>query len=229
MTSPTSTSTSATDDVPRGRSGTRTRGTRRRRAGWLTMTVLATLTAAFAARYFADDPALFLAQQRAVYVANLAPLLFHISGGVLALTLGPWQFLPGLRRRHPALHRTIGRVYLVGAVAAGTGGLLMVPKALFWPVAPLGFAALAVALLGASTMAFAAIRRGAVTEHRVWMIRSYALIFGAVSFRLWLVLLPGLGLPFDQAYRTGAWLSWLVDLLVAQRLVSRIRNRRSGP
>lgn len=185
------------------------------------MTILATATAAFSARYFTLDSKLFLAQQRAVYLANLAPLLFHISGGVVALALGPWQFLPRLRHRHPALHRALGRAYLLSALAAGLGGLLLAPKGLYPPIAPLGFVALGIALLTASVLAFVAIRRGEVAAHRIWMLRSYALIFGAVTFRIWLAVLPGLGLPFDQAYQVGAWISWPLDLLVAQRLIAR--------
>ncbi|MGF1425708.1 DUF2306 domain-containing protein [Kitasatospora sp. LaBMicrA B282] len=210
-------------------SGTGRRTSRRTRAGWLGMTVLATLTAAIAARYFTRDPDLFLAQQRAVYLANLGPLLFHVGGGVLALAVGPWQFVPRIRARHPVVHRAIGRTYLIGAVAAGIGGLLLVPKGLYWPVAPLGFAGLATALLITTGLAFAAIRRRAVPEHRIWMIRSYALIFAAVTFRLWLAVLSDAGLPFERAYQSGAWLSWPIDLLVAQWLIVRIGSGRRVP
>jgi uncharacterized membrane protein len=199
---------------------------RRTRTGWMCMTFLATMTAAIAARYFTLDPNLFLAQQRVVYMANLVPLLFHVGGGILALTVGPWQFVPRIRVRHPAVHRAIGRIYLFSAVAAGIGGLLLVPEGLYWPVAPLGFAALATALLAASGTAFAAIRRRAITEHQMWMIRSYALIFAAVTFRLWLAVISSAGLSFDRAYMSGAWLSWPINLLVAQRLIVRIRSRR---
>jgi uncharacterized membrane protein len=193
------------------------------------MTFLATMTAAIAARYFTLDPNLFLAQQRAVYAANLAPLLFHVGGGVLALTVGPWQFLPRFRARHPSVHRVVGRIYLLSVLVAGIGGLLLVPKGLYWPVAPLGFAGLATTLLVASGKAFTAIRRRAVTEHQIWMIRSYALIFAAVTFRLWLAVFTSIGFSFDAAYRTGAWLSWTINLLIAQLLIARIRSPRRAP
>jgi uncharacterized membrane protein len=190
------------------------------------MTVLATVTAVISARYFTLDPGLFLSRQRAVYVANLVPVLFHVGGGVLALALGPWQFVPRLRARHRTLHRVLGRIYLVAVLVAGAGGLLLVPKGLYWPVAPLGFAGLALALLYPSGMAFATIRRREITEHRIWMIRSYSLIFAAVTFRLWMAVLISVDVPYDQAYMSGAWLSWPLDLLVAQRLIARIRSRR---
>lgn len=54
------------------------------------------------------------------------------------------------------------------------------------------------------------------------MIRSYALIFAAVTFRLWLSVLSGAGIPFDQAYGSGAWASWLINLLVAEQVIARL-------
>ncbi|GJF28886.1 hypothetical protein KNE206_15860 [Kitasatospora sp. NE20-6] len=199
-----------------------------RRTGWVTITLLATLIALLSARYLTLDPETFLPEQRATYLAHLAPLTLHVGGGVVALVLGPWQFVPRLRIRHPAVHRFVGRVYVLGALATGVGGLLLVPTGLAGPVGPLGFAALAVLLLAATTAGFVTIRRGAVVRHRIWMIRSYALIFTGVTFRLWLSVLSGAGLPFDQVYGSGAWTSWLVNLLVAERLIARIRPPRDG-
>ncbi|MER5865175.1 DUF2306 domain-containing protein [Kitasatospora sp. NPDC002040] len=197
-----------------------------RRSGWITVTVLATAIALLSARYLTLDPETFLEEQRATYLASLAPLTLHVGGAVLALALGPWQFLPRLRLRWPRVHRLLGRVYLAGAVATAAGGLLLVPKGLFGPIAPAGFAALAVGVLATSTAAFAAIRRRRVARHQVWMIRSYALIFTGVTFRLWLIVCSAAGVPFEQAYTSGAWAAWLVNLLVAEQVIAR---RATGP
>ncbi|WP_457031907.1 DUF2306 domain-containing protein [Kitasatospora sp. P5_F3] len=192
-----------------------------RRSGWLTVTFLATAIALLSARYLTLDPETFLPEQRATYLASLAPLTLHVGGAVLALLLGPWQFLPRLRARRPAVHRFVGRVYLVSALATAVGGLLLVPKGLFGPVAPAGFAALGVAVLLTTGAAFGSIRRGRVARHQVWMIRSYALIFTGVTFRLWLTVGAAAGVPFEQAYTSGAWSAWLINLLVAERLITR--------
>ncbi|WP_199881272.1 DUF2306 domain-containing protein [Streptomyces sp. CB03911] len=195
-----------------------------RRAGWIAITASATAIALLSARYFTLDPDSFLPEQRVTYLANLAPLMLHVGGGVVALVLGPWQFPPRLRARRPALHRLVGRVYLAAALATAVGGLLLVPKGLFGPIAPLGFAALAVLLLVATVAAFVSIRRGAVERHRIWMVRSYALIFTGVTFRLWISGFSAAGVPFGQAYGSGAWAAWLLNLLVAEHVVARIRT-----
>jgi uncharacterized membrane protein len=199
--------------------------TRGRRAGWVAMTVLASTIALISSRYLTADPETFLPQQKLVYLANLGPLMLHIAGGVLALALGPWQFVSRLRTRRPAVHRFVGRVYLVSVLAAGVGGLLMAPKAMVGPIAPLGFGTLAVLLLVTSVAAYVTIRRRQVARHRAWVTRSYALIFAAVTLRLWIGLLPAVGVPFDQAYGSGAWTCWMINLLVAELLIVRSQTR----
>jgi uncharacterized membrane protein len=201
---------------------------RLRRAGWLSMTVTATALALFSARYFTLNPAVFIPNQVTVYLTHLGPLLLHVGGGVTALAVGPWQFWSGLRSGHPAVHRAMGRVYLVAVLAAGTGGLLLAPLTLGGPLAHLGFSVLAVVLLLTTAAAFSSIRRRRIEEHRAWMVRSYALVFAAVTFRAWLGLAAA-GLPFDQVYAVGSWTSWLIDLLAAELLLTAFRRLRTTP
>jgi uncharacterized membrane protein len=194
------------------------------------MTVLALGVAGASTRYFSLNPAAF--NRPDVYFAHLGPLLLHVGGGTVALAAGPWQFLPSLRAGWPRLHRWLGRTYVVAVLAAGVGGLLMAPIAEGGPVAQLGFTVLALELLGATAMAFTMITRGRIAAHRAWMIRSYALIFSAVSFRLWL-LLTLTGLPRQDLYVVDTWLAPLVNLLVAEVLIGLrarggTRDRRPG-
>ncbi|MFB8240087.1 DUF2306 domain-containing protein [Kitasatospora purpeofusca] len=193
-----------------------------RRAGWWTVTALALLTALFTARYLTLDPEVFLDQQRAVYLAHRGSLVLHVGGGVLAVLLGPWQFLPRLRARRPGLHRFTGRLYLLAVLAAGTGGLLMAPRGLVGPVAPIGFTGLAVLLLLSSALAWRAGRRRDLLRHRAWAIRSFALIMAAATLRIWLPVMDLAGVPFEQAYATAAWTCWLINLVVAEHLIARL-------
>jgi hypothetical protein len=52
-----------------------------------------------------------------------------------------------------------------------------------------------------------------IAAHRVWVLRSYALIFAAVTLRLELPLLAVAFGDFLPAYRTVAWLCWVPNLL----------------
>nr|WNW41191.1 DUF2306 domain-containing protein [Streptomyces sp. Li-HN-5-13] len=191
------------------------------RAGRTAVAVLALLVAAVSARYFTLDPDTFLADQRTVYLAHLAPLLLHIGGGVTALVAGLPQFLPGLRARRPAVHRWTGRLYVLAAAATGLGGLLIAPHGLHPPLAPLGFTALALLTLTTTALGLHHARHGRVPAHRRWMLRSYALMFTAVTFRLWLLLLTPTPLSPATVYTSGAWASWLLNLAAAERLLRR--------
>src|SRR6185436_5200625 len=42
------------------------------------------------------------------------PFLFHVSGGMIALALGPFQFMERLRAARPKLHRQLGYAYFLG-------------------------------------------------------------------------------------------------------------------
>ena len=188
------------------------------------MTLLALVVTAIEAPYLSGNPDTFFDQQRLTFIAHLTPLMLHVGGAVVALSLGPWQFVRGLRSRWPAVHRLVGRVYVLAVLATGVGGLLLAPTTYTGRLAGLAFALLAVATLASTAMAFVAIRRRQIARHRQWMTRSYAFIFTGATFRLGLMLLPLLGLSFDTAYVVSAWIAWPINLAVAEVLLRRRRR-----
>jgi hypothetical protein len=132
----------------------------------------------YALPYFAFDPVYF-----DYYWPHRFRLIFHICGGLLALTCGPLQFWTGLRRKALSLHRWTGRLYLVGVTIGATGAGMMAyftePRNFG---VSLGFMALAWLLC--TGVAYLAILRGLVNLHKEWMVRSYIITFGFVTFRL---------------------------------------------
>lgn len=154
-----------------------------------------------------------------------AALVVHIVGAAVYVVVGAFQFVPALRRRHPAWHRRAGRVLAVAGMAIagsavwltlfyppqpGTGDLLYVLRLVVGP----GMAACLV-------LAVAAIRRRDVTAHRAWMIRGYALALAAgtqVFTESLGGLLPGTGeVQGDLAKAAG----WLINLTVAEWVIRR--------
>ncbi len=152
------------------------------------------------------------------YHADLHPLAFfaHVGLAPLALMLMPFQLLPRLRARRPAMHRWIGRSYAVLVLLSGLGGLAMALGTEAGPVAALGFGLLAILWLGTTATGVWKVRTGDIPAHRQWMIRSAALIFAGVTLRFELPLLIASGLEFPVAYTIVAWLCWVPNLLVAE-------------
>lgn len=102
-------------------------------------------------------------------------LLPHGMAAACALLLGPMQFSDRLRAKYAKFHRIVGRLYVAGTfiggpmgavMQAGEGGpdrwvVLAVTDAVMW--------------VGATAVALRFILKENVTQHRNWMIRSYAI------------------------------------------------------
>ena len=151
-------------------------------------------------------------------------LLLHISGGALAISTGLVQLWLGLTGRTYALHRRLGRFYLTGValgIAGGTYLAATIPGHLAYSS---GLLMLNLAWLATTGMAFLAIRQGAVTQHRQWMIRSYTVTFAFVFYRLLADSLRARIEVRDDPVATDldamlAWACWAVPLLVVEVLI----------
>lgn len=161
------------------------------------------------------------------FSTHLWSLYIHIVPSVIAMALGPFQFLPNLRARRPRLHRWMGRIYLVSILIGGISGLYMAQFATGGLASMIGFAALAILWIFTGYKAYTAIRRGAVQEHRVWLIRNYALTFAAVTLRIYTRLFFLMGMTLPDFHSTNAWLCWVPNLLFAEWVISRTSKQRS--
>ncbi len=148
----------------------------------------------------------------------------HIFFGGVALLTGWSQFSKKLRSKRIALHRILGKVYVVGCLLSGLAGLYLALNANGGWISSLGFGSLAVCWLIATTTAFLAIRKRDFDRHEQWMIRSYAFTFAAVTLRVWLPLMQVGGIEFLVAYQIVAWLCWVPNILLAEWLILQIRK-----
>ena len=196
-----------------------------KRIGWGVMLTLAILLFLLAARYLTLSPEVFFPEQKAVYLAHLTGLIVHIVGAMVATIIGPFQFLPSVNSgRYQYLHRWLGRIYLLGVLVGGLGGLYMAQYAYGGFASSLGFSILAVLWMGTGFLAYRNIRRRRIQVHRQWMIRNYALTFAAVALRIWMPLFQIGGIDQMQGYVAIAWLCWVPNLMVAEYIVDPVRN-----
>jgi uncharacterized membrane protein len=117
----------------------------------------------------------------------------------------------------------MGRVYLLAVLGGSLAGMFFAPQADAGLVGKLGFAALGVFWFYSAARAYISIRRGDVRTHRRWMLRNYALTFGAATLRIELPLLIISGTGFQAAYTTVAWLSWVPNWLIVEAWLRRAR------
>ncbi|ADG09451.1 DUF2306 domain-containing protein [Caulobacter segnis] len=184
------------------------------RPAWALMTLLSLAVALISYRYVLNVGPL-----APNVLANLFArpfLVVHVAGAATALLIAPFQVLPGLRARRPALHRVMGRIYVAGCLAGGVGGLALAFGSTAGPIATAGFGLLAVAWIGTTAQAWRMAMARRIAEHRAWMIRSLALTLAAVTLRLYLPLAAVGPIPFVDAYRAISFLCWVPNLLLAE-------------
>ncbi|MHA7772472.1 DUF2306 domain-containing protein [Roseibium sp. M-1] len=156
---------------------------------------------------------------------NALALYAHIGVAPIALALMPFQFMAGLRNRRPALHRWVGRVYVLAILVSGLAGLQLAFHSNAQPIAAAGFAALAVLWLVTTGAAFVFAMRRQFPRHRAWMLRSASLTFAAVTLRLYLGLSMASGVDFDVAYTIIGWACWVPNLLAVEIYLAATRRR----
>jgi uncharacterized membrane protein len=172
-------------------------------------------------RYLSFNPDVYFPEQLENYVRLEFALGVHVLCGMLALLIGPFQFVGRLRRRFVRLHRACGTVYLASATGLGVTGLILAPTAYTGLGASVAFALLGLGTLFTTWTALRMVLAGRYGEHRRWMIRSFSLIMAGVMLRVWMPLYGGvasLGLvhfSYETAYAAVAWLCWVPNLLIA--------------
>jgi uncharacterized membrane protein len=194
-----------------------------RRAAWIATAGLALAMAGYAASYLVVGERITPEVLVESFRARPWGIASHVLFGAPALAIGPFQFLSGSWARRPRLHRVLGRIAVVSALLTGASGLVMSLFAYSGTAAGAGFGLLGAATIAGHLVAWRAIRAREVQRHREWMVRSYSLLFAAVTFRAWLGILAATLPDFRVAYAGAAWLCWVPNLAFAEWLVRRSR------
>ncbi len=157
-------------------------------------------------------------------------LLAHISGGMLAVLTGPFQFWTGFRVRYARVHRFMGYCFLTGVAIGVTASVRMAMTTTFgWPTAVWELA-LALAWFTTTGMAFYAILKRKIAVHKEWMVRAYVVTFAFVTFRL-LNDFPPLSRiqpAGDRGVMIG-WACWSIPLLFTEVILQLRRMSVPGP
>lgn len=147
-------------------------------------------------------------------------LLLHISGGMVALLTGPWQFFTGLTGKRMNVHRYTGRIFLGGVTAGVIGATYLAVTTTFGWAFGFGLLGLAAAWASTSAMAYYAIRKKLVEIHKEWMIRAYIVTFAFVTFRVFNDYGPTSHLkPAGDLAITMTWACWVVPLFITELIL----------
>jgi hypothetical protein len=141
-------------------------------------------------------------------------LFSHLMFAVAVVVSGALQLVPLIRRKIPRFHRWNGRFFLLSAVVASSGGLIML-----WTRKSAGDMSqhIAISINALLILAFAGVawnyaRTRRFDLHRRWALRLFLVVSGGWFFRiglmLWIVLNRG-PVGFDPKTFTGPFLTVL--------------------
>ena len=149
------------------------------------------------------------------YAPRRGWLMLHISGGVVAILTGPVQLWLGLGDRGMTWHRRMGIAYMAAVAVGALGAYYMAFNTDFGWLFGASLATLATAWTTTTAMAYLAIKKSLVEQHKEWMIRSYVLTFAFVIFRVVQPMLQNVGTITEQLAAAG-WLCWTIPLLATE-------------
>lgn len=154
-------------------------------------------------------------------------LLAHITSGTVALLIGPFQFSQRLRQLNLRLHRTLGRTYLIAVLCGSLAAIGLAITTTFGPLWEFSLICMALAWSTCGGMAYYAVRLRQIAVHQQWMVRTYTVTFGFVTFRL----LDNMG-PTSRIGSAGTravayvWACWVIPLVAAEVIMQLRQLRR---
>lgn len=155
-------------------------------------------------------------------------LIIHVVGGVIALLVGPLQFVRRIRMRRPAFHRATGRIYVLACAIAAPSGFVLALGTTAGPVVAVGFAIPAILCASFTWLGWRAVMERRFGDHADWMLRSYAVIATAITLRLLIPASAYLDFDFLAAYRVNSWLAWIINLVLVEYAIRRSRGSGSA-
>ena len=169
-------------------------------------------------------------------LAEPLPIVLHVLSSFLFCIVGALQFLPSVRRYHPAMHRATGRMVAAAGCVSALTGLWMTHSYAFPPElqGPLLYwvrMALSLWMLGLIAWAVIAIRAGNVLGHSAAMLRAYAIGQGASTQTVlgigWMI---AFGTEPLGPLRDGMMVfAWGLNLLAAELLIRTMFAPRTRP
>jgi len=151
-------------------------------------------------------------------------LVIHIAGGSLCLISAPFLFCKAAGRI-PGVHAVLGTVY--GLAALGVmipTGVVLSLSAHGGGIGQAGFLMTAVLTAVTTLKGFHHLALRENHPHVVWMIRSYALMTSALTFRLVYMGHYFIGLRYELNYPLSTWMSTLLNLLIAECILVSTRK-----
>ena len=190
--------------------------------GWRALVLLVVATVAGLIFWFGAALPYFMLDQAHLsqYATRRASIFIHLAAGTIALFAGPVQIWLGLSDRRIDVHRRLGLVYMVAGLCSSLAAIYLSTHTDGGWVFGSGLFGLAMAWFITTGLAYVSIRKLLIDQHKEWMIRSYVVMFGFVTFRVLYVALQAAHVGTQQEQLgVAAWFCWAVPLLITEAIL----------
>ena len=163
-------------------------------------------------------------------VQNVKPYLaifyIHVYSSIFTLIAGFTQFSKRILKNNKRLHRVIGKLYFyVVLFLAAPSGFFIGFYANGGLYSKISFVVLSILWFSFTLIGFLKVKNLNFSEHKYFMMRSFALAFSAITLRLWKVIIVYLFQPAPMdVYQIIAWLGWLPNLLAIEYYIYKIKK-----
>jgi uncharacterized membrane protein YozB (DUF420 family) len=170
----------------------------------------------------------------ATFALHYPLLVGHVMFASVAMVSAVLQIWPGLRRRHPGVHRRVGRVYVFTAVPAAMCAMVIGAATPFGPILAVSNVLLASQWLWFTITGYLAGRQRRFAVHRKQMVLSATIGLSIITNRVWTPMLFIALHPLQDSVfggneehylwvvaGIGGWLGWTVPTFAVYRWLKR--------
>ncbi|MNK08440.1 hypothetical protein D3C87_263780 [compost metagenome] len=170
---------------------------------------------------------LFTPEALGKYIDVKWVIISHIFCGSVALLSGPLLLWEYFRNRFLKIHRLLGKMYVIAILISGLGALYLTFTTGLQVNLTYSFALQIqiFAWLTSTGLAYWAVRKRKMIQHKEWMARSYIITLAFLA-QVMLFKIPFIAaLGFAEFFPTVVWFSWSVPLFLYQLDLSRQQKK----
>ncbi len=156
---------------------------------------------------------------------NFAILATHVATAIPPLLIGLFAFSKRARRISMKAHRWFGTVYCVAIWISAITGVILALGNTMGLASRIGFSLLGVLWFSTTFFAYSYARKKDIVNHRIWMIRSFALTLAVVTIRPIMMMPLVVDVDISLLNNVGSWACWVPNLMIAEMYIRRTNHR----
>jgi hypothetical protein len=149
---------------------------------------------------------------------NIIAIISHAVFSSIAIITGAIQLRKKWRARFPVWNIRLRYIYFVSVIIGGISGLILALEAYAGFANLIGFSLLAILWLFTTYKAYIAQKNKNMPDYKIWIVRSYALTFSAVTLRFYMGIFFWIFgyLQFEYFYATLGFLCWVPNIILVE-------------